>query len=122
MVLRYGKRVVVACQAIVAGDRSVCDARVLNISLPGCLIECLHRLKVGDYVQVRLFLPDHTSSMHIPLAAVRWANRTRFGLEFIRSSADDQYRLRKFVSKNAFSLGRAKKWKDGITIVAAAGD
>jgi len=93
MVKRYGPRVELICKVILAGDQSCCEGRVLDVSLPGCLIECVHPLRVGDYVQLRLFLPDQARPMNVPLAAVRWVDSGRAGVEFIRSSKADQVRL-----------------------------
>jgi hypothetical protein len=50
-------------------------------------------------MQVRLFLPDQAVPMNVILAAVRWVDSTRVGVEFIRSSAEDQIRLSKFVKR-----------------------
>ncbi|HJT21216.1 MAG TPA: PilZ domain-containing protein [Nitrospira sp.] len=119
---RYGSRVAVRGKAVVAGERCFCEVRVVNMSLPGCLIECVHGLKVGDYVELRLFLPDQSAPVKVPLAAVRWANRAGAGLEFIRSSPEDQQRLTKFVQKRAPSPRREKKWKDVVTILGVSGD
>jgi hypothetical protein len=119
---RYGARVVVQGKAVVAGERCFCEGRVVNMSLPGCLIEGVHGLRVGEYVELRLFLPDQSAPMKVALAAVRWANRARAGIEFIRSSPEDQQRLSKFVQKSAPSPRREKKWQDVVTILGASGD
>ncbi|HZH48618.1 MAG TPA: PilZ domain-containing protein [Nitrospira sp.] len=106
MVKRYGPRVELTCKVILSGDQSFCEGRVLDVSQPGCLIECVHTLRVGDYVQLRLFLPDQARPMNVPLAAVRWVDRARVGVEFIRSSQDDQARLTMLVQQHICSLPR----------------
>jgi len=45
-------------------------------------------LHVGDYVQLRLFFPDQARPMDVSLAAVRWIDGKKIGVEFIRSSKD----------------------------------
>ncbi len=123
MVARYGPRVSVSCNAILAGERSFCEGRVLDVSLPGCLIECVHALQVGDYVQLRLFLPDQAMPMNVLLAAVRWVDSARVGVEFIRSSEEDQARLVKFVHRHAPpSMNRAAKWKEAVTLLGVTGE
>jgi hypothetical protein len=123
MVTRYGPRVAVSCNVILAGDQSFCEGRVLDVSLPGCLVECVHALRVGDYVQLRLFLPDQATPMNVPLAAVRWVDSARVGVEFIRSSEEDQVRLSAFVRRSAPSAKAiSRKWKDVITLLGASGD
>jgi hypothetical protein len=119
---RYGSRIAVRGKVVVAGERSFCEARVVNMSVPGCLIKCVHGLKVGDYVELRLFLPDQPAPMKVPLAAVRWVNRARAGIEFIRSSPEDQQRLTRFVRKSEPSPRRERKWKDVVTILGVSGD
>jgi PilZ domain-containing protein len=115
MVKRYGPRVGLTCKVILAGERSSCEGRVLDVSLPGCLIECDHSLRVGDYVRLRLFFPDQARPMNVPLAAVRWVDRARVGVEFIRSSKSDQARLATLVRQHVPSTGFSDKWKESIT-------
>ncbi|HEY6085883.1 MAG TPA: PilZ domain-containing protein [Nitrospira sp.] len=103
MIRRYGRRVSVSMNVIVAGDRKFAVGRMLDMSLPGCLIECRHTLKKGDYVQLRTFLPDQTEPVDITLAAVRWIHASRVGMEFIRTSEQDQHRLRNFIRRHASS-------------------
>lgn len=100
MVPRYGRRISVACDVILVGDHVHGEARVLDLSLPGCLLECQHPVRVGDYIELRIFLPDRAYPIHIPLAAVRWVDGTLVGLEFIRSSEEDQARLNDFVQRH----------------------
>ena len=113
MVTRYGPRVTVTCDVVVAGDHVVFPGRVLDVSLPGCLITCVHTLKVGDYVQLRVFLPDQAAPLNVPLAVVRWVDKTKLGVEFIRSSEEDQQRLSRFVRRYT-PPSREKKWKEAF--------
>ncbi|SLM48181.1 protein of unknown function [Nitrospira japonica] len=126
MVSRYGPRVPVVGQAVLAGSHTSCEGRVLDLSVPGCLIECPHRLHVGEYVRLRVSLPDGGAAMTVSLAAVRWVCGNRVGLEFIRSSNADQHRLNAFVSRHdprsAVPMGRVLKWKESITLLGASGD
>jgi len=119
---RYGPRVAFTCKVILTGEDSSCEGQALDLSLPGCLIECVHSLKVGDYVQLRLFLPDHAVPMDIPLAAVRWINSAKVGVEFIRSSEEDQRRLSAIVRHLMPSTGKDAKWKKSIRMPRAADD
>lgn len=116
MIKRYGPRVELTCKVILAGDQSRYEGRVLDVSLPGCLIECVHSLHVGDYVQLRLFFPDQARPMNVPLAAVRWVDGTKVGVEFIRSSKDDQVRLASLVQGQTHSTGRTDQWRESFTM------
>ena len=119
---RYSQRVSVACSVIFAGDGGVGEGRILDVSLPGCLLESATRLKCGDYVQLRLFLPNLQSPLHVPLAAVRWVEGNRVGLEFIRTSREEQAKLDHFVRrKSRFTRGQTAR-TEGIVVVGATGD
>ena len=52
-----------------------------------------------EYVQLRLFLPDDQAPLQVPLAAVRWVQGLRVGLEFIRTPKREQRRLDHFVRR-----------------------
>lgn len=122
MKARYSQRISVACSVIFAGEGGVGEGRILDVSLPGCLLESASSLKPGEYVQLRVFLPDLQSPLHVPLAAVRWVEGNRVGLEFIRTSRDEQSRLERFVRRKSRFAGRQAAWTEGIVVVGASGD
>jgi hypothetical protein len=122
MKARYTQRISVACSVIFSGDGGVGEGRMLDVSLPGCLLESAAALKAGDYVQLRLFLPDLQHPLHVPLAAVRWVEGNRIGLEFIRTSQEEQTRLEQFVRRRSGNAGRQAAWTEGIVVVGASGD
>jgi c-di-GMP-binding flagellar brake protein YcgR len=97
---RYSARVPVEGSAIFAGEAMVGQGRVIDISLPGCLLESPDSIRIGDYVRLKLFLPDDQPAVSVPLAVVRWAKDGRLGLEFIRSSEGDQVRLQQYVQRH----------------------
>jgi hypothetical protein len=121
METRYSQRISVACSVIFAGDGGVGEGRVLDISLPGCLLESAAALKSGDYVQLRLFLPDLQVPLHVPLAAVRWVEGNRVGLEFIRTSVEEQTRLESFVRGRSRNADKHAAWTEAIVVVGASG-
>ena len=122
MKTRYSQRISVACSVIFAGDGGVGEGRVVDVSLPGCLLESAATLKSGDYVQLRLFLPDLQTPLHVPLAAVRWVDGNRVGLEFIRTSVEEQIRLESFVRGRSRIAGKQAGWTEAIVVVGASGD
>jgi PilZ domain len=97
MQARYSQRIEIDCAVMFGGDSGMGEARALDLSLPGCLLESPEKMFEGDYVQLRLFLPDALTPLQVSLAAIRWVNGTRVGLEFIRTSPDQQCRLEHFV-------------------------
>lgn len=120
---RYSERIPVACGVVFAGNGVIGEGRVIDVSLPGCLMESPEAMKIGDYIRLRLFLPDRSAPLNILLAVVRRAEGNLVGLEFIRSSQDDQMRLSRFVRKHApIHEMPARCWAGGVELLAAAGE
>ena len=75
-------------------------------------MESSKKMSAGEYIQLRLFLPDHQAPLHVALAAIRWAEGSKVGIEFIRTSQSEQHRLEQFVRRrsgcNASSTLRAR--------------
>jgi hypothetical protein len=114
---RYSQRISVSCSVVFAGDDGVGEGRILDLSLPGCLLEGADTLKTGDYVQLRIFLPDLQAPLHIPLAAVRWVDGFKVGMEFIRTSRQEQTRLERFVHGRMELLRTGVSWNEGMVII-----
>lgn len=95
---RYSERLALQCSIIFANGTETGEGRVLDVSVPGCLVESLVPVKVGDYLQLRLLLPDHQPALFVSLAAVRRVQGLRFGLEFIGMKEKDRVRLNRFVA------------------------
>ena len=117
---RYSQRVPMDCAVMFAGDNVVGEGRVLDISLPGCLLESAKKMTAGEYLQLRLFLPDRQAPLHVALAAVRWVESSKLGIEFIRTSEDEQRRLEHFVRRSPAYSGPSI-WTEGIVLIGATG-
>ncbi|MCS6294113.1 MAG: PilZ domain-containing protein [Nitrospira sp.] len=120
---RYSERIPVECGAVFSGENMCGEGRVIDVSLPGCLMESPELVKVGDYMRLRLFLPDQVAPLNVPLAVVRRVDGSFIGLEFIRSSDEDQARLTRYV-RRSFTVPRKviSRWDHGIELMAATGD
>ncbi len=118
---RYSLRVPIDGPIVFSGDDMTGEGRVIDVSLPGCLMVSPDMVKPGDYVQLKFPLPDHKGTLNVPLAVVRWADGNRIGLEFIKSSEEDQARLTRFVTRHRLAASLAG-WAGGIELLAAAGD
>ncbi len=96
---RSSERLALQCSIIVATGIQTGEGQVLNLSKNGCLVESLLRIKAGDHLQLRLFLPDSDQSMCVSLAVVRWAEASRFGVEFMK--VDEKYcsRLNQLIAR-----------------------
>ncbi len=118
---RYSVRVPTDCSVVFAGEVLIGEGRIIDVSLPGCLMESLDSPKPGDYIQLKLFLPDQQPAIRVFLAVVRWTEGNRSGVEFIRSSEADQTRLTRFVQRRRRRVP-ALKWEEGIEILSVAGE
>lgn len=120
---RYSERIPVECGAVFSGENMCGEGRVIDVSLPGCLMESPELVKVGDYMRLRLFLPDQAAPLNVPLAVVRRVDGSFIGLEFIRSSDEDQARLTRYV-RRSFTVPRKviSRWDHGIELMSATGD
>lgn len=121
MDIRYSQRVQSECSVVFAADSLVGEARMRDLSIPGCLLESSEKVIVGDYVRLRLFLPDQSVPLQIPLAAVRWVDGIRFGIEFIRMTKEDRIRLGQFVTHRYRLVPSSGSWREGTVIVSPAG-
>ena len=117
---RYSQRVSVDCSVMFAGKNVVAEGRILDLSLPGCLMESSKKMSAGEYIQLRLFLPDHQAPLHVALAAIRWAEGSKVGIEFIRTSQPEQHRLEQFVRRKP-SYSGPSTWSEGIVLIGATG-
>src|SRR5574341_1105985 len=123
MASRYGTRVSVECAVVYAGELVVGEGQIRNVSLSGCQLEGAHEtMKRGDSVHLRVFIPDHQIPLNVPLAVVRWVGINRAGLEFIRSSQEDQTRLTRFLRQQKQPASVWCKWNEPVTKLETPGD
>ena len=100
MKARYGERFPAKGRVIIAVGSHVGEGRILDLTVPGCLLESHISVIKGDSMQLKLFLPDLQSSFSVELAVVRWINGFQFGVEFIKMGKKDQWQLHQFVAQN----------------------
>jgi PilZ domain len=93
MDLRTSPRIPVQCLTVFSGDHLVGEGVVVNLSVPGCAIKTSKALRKGDYLELRVLIPDQTAPLAVDLAKVRWEHNGHFGLQFIRMRPSDQHRL-----------------------------
>jgi hypothetical protein len=99
--LRYCPRVHSNFPVVFTNERCVAEGLVVNVSIPGCAIQSRKRVQPGSYLEMRVLVPEATSSLHVGLAKVRWCEGRRFGVEFIRMPGEDQIRLGRLVKRQA---------------------
>ena len=79
------------------GDSIEGEGQLVNLSLEGAEIHGNISLTKGDYLQVRLYLPDEDPALQIDVAPVRWSKEKKFGVEFISMTEQAQARLRTYL-------------------------
>ncbi len=96
MIQRYSNRKLTTCKATLSCGGRVGEGHLLDLTVPGCLLETALLLERGQPVQLRVYLDKHRP-MRVDLGIVRWAQGGKAGIEFIRMAGDDQLRLRFYV-------------------------
>ena len=69
-----------------------------TLSTEGCTVEGSLMVQAGWNLELRLLLPDQVLPTKVILAAVRWSEGRRFGVQFLQMGDEEQERLRRFVS------------------------
>lgn len=80
----------------VSGDR-VGNGTVANLSVKGCQVHSDASIQKGDHVSLRLHIAHRDVPVSIEMATVRWAEGSRFGLEFISLWPADEIVLRELI-------------------------
>jgi PilZ domain len=91
--LRGSPRLAVEYPTVFSGDKVVGEGTITNLSVPGCAIKTSKHLNEGDYLELRVLMPDRHGPLAIDVARVRWIANGRAGLQFIRVRPEDQLRL-----------------------------
>ena len=82
------------CAIDLSSDDGPGSGNLINLSTGCCAIESETLFQRGDYLGLRVYLPNQEMPVEVEVAAVRWASGREHGLEFIRIHDDVQKRLR----------------------------
>ncbi len=93
---RYSERKATSAKVTLSVGTRVGDGQMLDLTVPGCLLQTAMPLERGQDVQLLIYLKE-LRPMRINLGIVRWVSGKAAGIEFIRMSAGDQERLRLLV-------------------------
>ena len=74
------------------------EERLLDLSAEGCRIECASRLPVNTYLSLRLVIFPDEPPILVDLAAVRWADETQCGVQFLSVQPQQAERLQDFLA------------------------
>jgi PilZ domain len=96
---RYYPRAVVQASAVFIVGGFTGEGQVLNLTVPGCLIDSPLSPKKGDSLTLRLGLPQVGATFRVALGVVRWVQGSRFGVEFIEMDPKERLRYNAAVGK-----------------------
>jgi hypothetical protein len=116
---RYSIRKVESGYVTLAVNGLIGQGQLVNLSVPGCLIETTMPLAAGYFMQLRIPVGKH--HIRVELAAVRWVNETTAGVEFIRMSEEDQARLCRHVGFVPRRI-RTTQWSERVEWSGLSGD
>jgi hypothetical protein len=97
---RYKHRVPLTATVSFCNGELSGQGRLLDLTTPGCLVESPQKVLKGQYFQLQISLPDLKSHLSVKLAAVRWSEGGRFGLEFIKMDEAEQQTLDAFMTEH----------------------
>ena len=113
---RYSERKPTLAKVTLSIGPRVGEGQVLDLTVPGCLLQTAMPLERGQDVQLLIYL-NELRPMRITLGRVRWVSGNAVGIEFIRVSAADQERLRAFTGYKP-QLRHSVRWGEMPRCVA----
>jgi hypothetical protein len=112
MKARYRDRIVLRSPVTFSSGSLIGEGQVLDLTAPGCLIESPVAVSKGQYLQLKLILPVLKSPLSVDLAAVRWTNERRFGVEFIKMDESERRLLDRFMAHHLFSPKQRNRFSE----------
>lgn len=94
---RYRQRIQSKVPVIFTMGSHLGEGHVLDITIPGCLIESPVRIPKGQSLHLKVFLPGLEAPITVSLGVVRWSNGKQFGVEFIKMENSHERLLNQFV-------------------------
>ena len=95
---RYYPRAVVQGSAIFTVDGRISEGQVLDLTVPGCLINSPCSPDKGDSLTLCLDVSQVGALVSVALGVVRWVQGSRFGVEFIEMDLRERFRYNATVS------------------------
>lgn len=96
---RYYPRAVVQGSAVFTVGGLTGEGQVLDLTVPGCLIDSPLSPKRGDSLELCLGLPQVGATFRVALGVVRWVQGSCFGVEFIAMDPKERLRYNATVGK-----------------------
>ena len=96
---RYKPRIRLRFPVTFTSETRIGEGQVLDLTLPGCLIESSAAIEDAQSLQLELFLTGLKLPVSITLGVVRWTKGKRCGVEFIKMHESQQRILQRFVAQ-----------------------
>ncbi|MCP9472092.1 MAG: hypothetical protein NNA30_05110 [Nitrospira sp.] len=96
MSLQPLSRVAINCILAKGGSGLEGDGCLYDLSAPDRRISPQTQLRAGDYVKLRLWLPDEDSHMSVELAEVDWIDSHRLKVDLLSLSPEVRAKLHQF--------------------------
>ena len=91
--MRQCSRIPLQGTIMFGGDSLVTEGVVLNLAVTGCGVQSSEVPRLGEYLQLAIFVCGEEAPLVVDVAKVRWVQSGRFGAEFLRLPSADQVRL-----------------------------
>ncbi len=95
------------------------EGRIFNACLAGTLRTTLYSLIDGDYLALKLSIPEDRRPVAVRLAKVTWVQGGRFGVELLMMDADERVRLSQFLDEHLPLELEFQDSRSELTITAA---
>jgi hypothetical protein len=92
MTPRYYPRAVVQASAVFTVDGLTGEGQVLDLTVPGCLIDSPLSPPKGASLTLRVSLLPGGATFRVARGVVRWVQGSRFGVEFIEMDQTERLR------------------------------
>ena len=96
---RYSPRVRVQGSAAFTVGGFTGNGQVLDLTVPGCLIDSPLSPQKGDSLMLRVSLPEIGATFCVARGVVRWVQGSFFGVEFIEMDQKERLRYNAIVGK-----------------------
>jgi hypothetical protein len=82
---------------VVTTGTQVGAGHIVELTIPGCLIESPLAVQKAQPLHLEMFLPGMASPLVVKLAIIRCTEGNRFGAEFIKMHTSQQRILQRFM-------------------------
>jgi hypothetical protein len=112
---RYKERIRLKIPVIFTMGSQVGEGRVLDITIPGCLIESPVTVQKAQSLQLKMCLPGLRTPFTVTLGVIRWTNGKQFGVEFIKMDESQRLLLNSFMAQHLSDLAPTKTKRNAFS-------